>query len=68
VKSTDSEKFVYSVGATGFGVLLIFNYLEKKYPWTKTAQKIEEPQKGEEESDKNTNTPSETNLANEENI
>ncbi len=66
VKSSDSEKFVYSVGATGFGVLLIYNYLEKKYPWTKTVQ--ESPKQEEEESDKNTNPPSETNLATDENI
>jgi len=55
VKATDSEKFVYSVGATGFGVFLILNYLESKYPFDKKALKIEEPRSKEEESsDKST--------------
>jgi hypothetical protein len=33
-KSTDAEKYVYSIGATGFGVQLIINYLNNRQPYT----------------------------------
>jgi len=33
-KSTDTEKYVYSIGATGFGVQLIINYLNNRQPHT----------------------------------
>jgi len=41
-KSTDTEKFVYSIGATGFGVQLIMNYLNNREPYTPSSETKQE--------------------------
>lgn len=42
VKSTDAEKYVYSIGATGFGVQFIFSYLKnRKLPSEKPSENTE---------------------------